>query len=93
MGVEDGWIRQLDLDGKLFDFRRWTDGWRRQYDDGWLVVHSATLMDDGYDFEGTVLRSRPLSDGGWWASRMDSDGDLLMLLGICIFLMDGWRQQ
>ena len=53
------------------------------------TVSDANMMDD---FEGTVVRSRPLSDGGWWASRMDSD-DLLMLLSICIFLMDGWRQQ
>ena len=26
------------------------------------------------DFEGTVVRSGPSSDVGWWALRMDSDG-------------------
>ena len=40
------------------------------------------------DFEGTVVRSRPLSDGGWWASRMDSDGfaDAAEFL----YFFDGW---
>ena len=43
------------------------------------------MMDD---FEGTVVRSQPLSDGGWWASRMDLDG--FADAAEYLYFFDGW---